>query len=639
MCSNRILNRLHFKKRKIRKTPNQPAREKFQSIIHALAQHGATKLPSQAKVSDEERSLFIKRAKAIIGLIDAYINHPRLQQLENLVCGFYCLRKVNCQAIVDSVPDNTINQSGKNSLINMIRKVARYAEVARFLFRTAKKFPVVRRMQVKQVSLPKSAFLRTPVDSEYKLRLSSILARITGSQKAKLSGQRCETATVCPLLSTNTNQADHDLTAQTRRTLTTGKIHAEVQLVFYCETLKKLEGLKEDLLPPRVVCSSKKACFLCNLLVGMQSQVQTPWCHGKLYPGWRLPVSSGLDIPLRFNRLLEDRITESILLLFQRRSKTTYPGPSESTLITLPSLASELGSAPDLTHNETVSSKERQTKEVNKNIQAANGVANNYERPISSAESLPATEDVTGKLSSETSQSAESSPDSQHASSLCSSEAQSIAEEDVQRTERAVKAQASYEETEKQAQAGQSTSSSKDHIDCIKPDYSVSDSQHRPEIVEDHIKSPDIEDQSSQSLRSCQERVNSVDGDFHLQRGQKRYQTIQPKQTSPFYTTRSLEVQLEYSTGPSLQTAEGKHATELSFRVERLALDEIAKLKHHGIVPIVDAEAMVEDFPEIPLVMPKFSHLYIACKEDVFKITLHSRTELSSTSHQHSETT
>lgn len=635
MCSSRILNRLHLKKRKIRRAPNQPAREKFRNVIHALAPHGAMELLPPAKVSDEERGLFIERAKDIIALIDAYTNHPRLQQLEDLVYGFYRLRKLNCQAIVNGVPDNVINQSGKNSLTNMIRKVARYAEVARFLFRTAKKFPIVRRMGVTKVSLPESAFLRTPVDSQYKLRLSSILARIAGSQKAKLSGQRCEADTVCPLLSTNTNQADNDLTMQTCRTLTTGKIHAEVQLIFYYEVLKSLEGRKEGLLPPRVVCSSKKACFLCNLLVGMQGQMMTPWCHGKLYPGWRLPVGSGLGLQSRFNRLLEDRITESILLLFRRRGRTTYPGPSESTLITLPSLASELGSAPGPALDEQVSLEETQAKDVNTNVQAMNGAGINYEESTSSAESLPATEDLTEMLLSAASQPGESDSGSQNASSLCSSEAESMAEEDIQRTERAVKAQASYEENEEESQAGPSASSSEDHIDCIKPDSSVPESQHCPEISENHIKPHDIEGQSTQSLTRCQEGVDSVDDDFHLQRGQKQIHTIQPKQTSPFYTTRSLEVQLEYSTGPNLQTAAAKYANELSFSIERLSVDEIVRVKDHGTVPIVDAEAMLEDTPEIPLVMPKLGHLYISSKEDVLKIIFHSRTESSITSHQH----
>lgn len=626
MCSSRILNRLHLKKRKIRRAPNQPAREKFRNVIRALAPHGATELLPPAKVFDEERGLFIERAKDIIALIDAYTNHPRPQQLEDLVYGFYRIRKLNCQAIVNGVPDNVINQSGKNSLTNMIRKVGRYAEVARFLFRTAKKFPIVRRMEVTKVSLPESAFLRTPVDSQYKLRLSSILARITGSQKANLSGQRCEADTVCPLLSTNTNQADNDLTMQTCRTLTTGKIHAEVQVVFYCETLKRLQGL-ESFLPPRVVCSSKKACFLCNLLVSMHGQMRTPWCHGKLYPGWRLPVGSGLDLESRFIFLLEDSIAESILLLFKRRSKTTYPGPSESTLITLPSLASELGSAPDPARDKQVSLEEAQAEEFNKSVQASNGAARNYEGLISSVGSLAATEDLAEKLSSAASQPGESDSDSQHASSICSSEAESMAEEDIQRNEPAVKAQASYEETEEESQASPSASSSEDNIDCVKPDSSVPENQHCAEIGEDHTKLHDVEGQSPQSPTCFQEGVNSIDDDFHLQRDQKQPHTILPKQTSPFYTTGSLEVQLEYSTGPSLQAAAGKHANKLPFSIERLSVDEIFRLKDHGTAPIVDAEAMLEDIPEIPLVMPRLSHLYISSKDEVLKITLHSRTE------------
>lgn len=636
MCSEKILTRLNLRRRKNR-SPNQPAKEKLQDFIRALAPHGAMKLPPLASVSDGERALIVERARKIIPLIDAWKNHPKLQQLESLVCGFYQLRKLDCQAVVNAIPEEEMNKSSKKSLMNMILKVARYAEAARFLFRTAKKFPIARCMQVILISLPEKAFLRTPVKSEYKLSLSSILPRIIGLRKTKLTGQEYEPDTVRSLLDTTWTRADDELTAQACRTLTTGKLHAEVQIIFHYEMLKSSNSLEQDLLPPRIVCSSKKACFLCNLLISMHDNLRTPWCHGKLYPGWRLPQSSGLDLQSRFNKLLEDTIRDSIVLLFKRRKKTTYPGPNESTLITLTSLESEVEGALGPTHDEQVSSDGTEAEDSGEDVQTANGVMDCNGGPITSLDSLLPSEElesVTGKLSSEASQAAESSSDSQHESSLCSSNAQLIAEEDMEWTEHAAKAQASYEETEKEAQAGPSASPSKDHVDCIKPDPSVPGSLHCPEIGQDHIKSHDVEGQTSQSPTHCQEGFDSVDDDSHLQRGQKQFHTIHPKQTSPFYTTRSLEVQLEYSTGPSLQTAAGKHANELSFSIERLSVDEIVRLKDHGTAPVVDAEAMLEDTPEIPLVMPKSGHLYISSKEDVLKITFHSRTDSSITSRQ-----
>lgn len=52
--------------------------------------------------------MFIERAKEIVALIDMYINHPRPQQLEDLIDGLYCLRKVDCQAVLNIILDDRI---------------------------------------------------------------------------------------------------------------------------------------------------------------------------------------------------------------------------------------------------------------------------------------------------------------------------------------------------------------------------------------------------------------------------------------------------------------------------------------------------------------------------------------------------
>jgi hypothetical protein len=71
-------------------------------------------------------------------------------------------------------------------------------------------------------------------------------------------------------------------------TLKKVEIHAEIQLLFYCE-------LKASELPPRVICSSKDACFLCNALIFTHGNMHTPRSHGRLYPGWRLPFFPKLN--------------------------------------------------------------------------------------------------------------------------------------------------------------------------------------------------------------------------------------------------------------------------------------------------------------------------------------------------------
>jgi hypothetical protein len=615
---------LHFKKRKST-TPKQQARDKFQNIIRALAPHGATKLSKVATVSNEVKVLFLERAKEIIRLVDAWINHPKPRQLEDLVDGFYRLRRLDCQAVINTIPDAEVDKSSKNSLMNMILKVARYTEAARFLLRTAKRFPIARHMQILLVNLPENAFLRTPVKSEYSLSLSHMLSRIGGPHNAKLTGQRYQADTVYRLLDTTPNEADNDLTAQACKTLATGKVHAEVQLVFYCEMLKKFQGLNSSLLPPRIVCSSKKACFLCNLLVSMHGKMRTPWCHGKMYPGWRLPKCAGMDLQLKFNQLLEERIRESVALLFERRAKTNYPGPSESTLITLPSLGSQPESVLPAKHDGKAQSSDIQAQgidEVDRNdndkVIGDNGIPKSSSGPSSSIGGLGS---VTGEISGEGNERDKSDLESQYGLSNLSCRTEKIAEERSQQVERVVQEQSSYAELETDAQSAQSTSSPKDSdlVDCVKHDHDVAQYEDPPDISDGPVKDPEPGEQPYQSPKLCEDGVNSLKEYYHLREGRKLSQAIRPKHTKVFFT-RSLVVEVEYSTESSLKPAAEKEPHKLPFSIDRLGVGEIARLKDDETIPIGNAEAIIG---EIPVILPRMDNLYIAASGVVFKIIFH----------------
>ena len=60
------------------------------------------------------------------------------------------------------------------------------------------------------------------------------------------------------------------------------KVHAEIQLLFFYE----LNAHKPR---PRVICSSKGACYLCNLFFKLHGQFYIPRTHGRLYYKWTLP--------------------------------------------------------------------------------------------------------------------------------------------------------------------------------------------------------------------------------------------------------------------------------------------------------------------------------------------------------------
>jgi hypothetical protein len=105
------------------------------------------------------------------------------------------------------------------------------------------------------------------------------------------------------------------------------KVHAEIQLLFYYELNPKAPR-------PRFICSSKKACYLCDLFLHIHGRFHVPRTHGRLYEMWVLP--DWLDIPRkrrrelavitkRFKDVLDDRINKTLT-----SGLTRHPDPIES---------------------------------------------------------------------------------------------------------------------------------------------------------------------------------------------------------------------------------------------------------------------------------------------------------------------
>ena len=179
-------------------------------------------------------------------------------------------------------------------------------------------------MKVVPVKLPEEAFSFASASTYSSVLLSTVTRIDQQYHQQKLFSR------VCHLLNTTEENAACQFSEQVHRTLREAKIHAEVQLVTYCE-------LQKPKIPPRVFCSSKDACFFCSSLIYLYKRFHTPRCHGRLYPSWRLPLLPQMkEIQQRFNKALEDSIKKSLCMLSTRQQKTIYSYPNESTLLTIP---------------------------------------------------------------------------------------------------------------------------------------------------------------------------------------------------------------------------------------------------------------------------------------------------------------
>lgn len=107
------------------------------------------------------------------------------------------------------------------------------------------------------------------------------------------------------------------------------KVHAEIQLLFSYE-------LNPDRPKPRLICSSKSACYLCNLFFRFHKAFDVPRTHGRLYEKWTLPDWLAVpneqqqDLGIILTRLIETLEHETKAAM---RSAKKYLHPNESVLL------------------------------------------------------------------------------------------------------------------------------------------------------------------------------------------------------------------------------------------------------------------------------------------------------------------
>lgn len=326
MCSSRILARLSLGPRAKGKV-KKDFKKDLGEAINSLNQQNNRSINAKNK---DAVSLFATKGRELVKLVDLWTKHQTKTRLENLVEGVYQLQKTEtAQSVLDGISNKDMDPSRRTSLLNVIKKVARYRQAARFLYRTVFKEHNVNRLKAVAVNLPKEYFERpAPSSVDYYPRLSSALLRIHPKYaKEKTLGQIYRL-----LLTKEERSVDEDFSERVLKILNEAKIHAEIQLIAHCESW--LSG--GSVLPPRVICSSKDACYLCNLSIAIcRGKTHTPRSHGRVYPGWRLPLQNQ-QLAANFNQTLESKIKESLSALLQKQERTKYPFPMESTLGTLP---------------------------------------------------------------------------------------------------------------------------------------------------------------------------------------------------------------------------------------------------------------------------------------------------------------
>lgn len=196
-------------------------------------------------------------------------------------------------ALLRSIHGRHLNPTTRDGLLARLGELARYYDFSQHLHQTAKNIGLLRNVEVVSVTLDDACFSR----ATYTRNFSSIDACL-----ARCVHGRRDTARLCQNCGMTISEATHKVRTRARDVMTESKIHAEIQIAAYYE-------ISPTTIPPRVICSNKDACYLCNEFMRLLGKFYIPGCHGKLYHGWRVPSLSVFDKTLsQLNQTLESKV-------------------------------------------------------------------------------------------------------------------------------------------------------------------------------------------------------------------------------------------------------------------------------------------------------------------------------------------
>ncbi|KAI5928232.1 hypothetical protein F4810DRAFT_185002 [Camillea tinctor] len=572
MCSARILNRLRL---------DDDSREAGRRAINETLKQTVYFVEYTAR--DQLRKLppiggaFLQTAKAVIRLVDAWSQDPTTATLQDLVMGIHRLWQVgDLDALLAIIPGTSMNSSSKKHLLRMVGKVSKYRELAKFLVREARKFPMVRRMKIVFVNPAQEAFDPLPADN-YKPILSSVIARLN-----LLHGQQWEPSQVCQLLGVSEPVAKEAFSRQTLKTLREAKVHAEMQLLYYCD-------IKAYRLPPRVLCSSKDSCFLCNTFMLMHGKMHAPRCHGKLYTDWRLPqLPEFSEIEKKFNYELENHIRYTLGSSLAAAPPDT-PFTDRAAFYTPPPIPASTMSSFGLSR--ILAEEERRDT-----LPPLPTEKQSSSRQSSSAEKLPV---KTRRRASSDSRIP-------------------LASKYIPRTDVAEKRTKDDLSVAKKTKRRESS---------IQPPKRVP-LRPRPSMVLEPDTSSGSPPGGKTSSKSSSHHHNHNNNNNSnkcspLVRGRRLSETVEPNQVSPMYDAGALEVQIECARPRSISF--DSKPRKLAYDIELLTPEEADKIRHQQGISMIDTEAMDGEISRAAT-DGSTCLLYLTAREAIVKIAIHRGT-------------
>lgn len=209
-----------------------------------------------------------------------------------------------------------LDPSSTKKIAMTISKLNRYFSVSRFLLQAARRYSVFSRIRISVIKFRAPELPPMELDP----KTVSVIDNLLEGPKRRTMISRLH-------VESSTGIQDYIRQGATLPV----PVHAEIQLLFYYEN-------SCSNVPPRIICSSKQACFLCNLFFKIHSRFIIPSSHGRLYEKWALPAaveSMGKDAKGNILTVLGDFVLaiDNVLTREMRLTGKPYPMPYESMIL------------------------------------------------------------------------------------------------------------------------------------------------------------------------------------------------------------------------------------------------------------------------------------------------------------------
>lgn len=270
------------------------------------------------------------------------------------------------ETILAKIPSTELEDNAKESLKNRLSHLGHYIPTTECLLRHARRVRLFQSIEVSPVYMK-------PID--FTARLKEHMQNQTGVSNGYMEGSAMvrDRKVVSTLDSPQRNKEKDLISLQEQiknevsqnETQKWYKVHAEIQLLYHYETKKVAHA-------PRILKSSKHACFLCDFFIKIhrrffQGQFYIPTTHGRVYELWMLPEAQGLNSQRGRLLTMADRLIielEDFRLSIASQKQVKRPDPPESGIFSLASSSTHSSHASGSDSDRTVKNRSMHSVEL-----------------------------------------------------------------------------------------------------------------------------------------------------------------------------------------------------------------------------------------------------------------------------------